>query len=91
MGLALYLQISLSQEKWGMSKTKQVPTELAFSGKQWWHQFNIHYHRAYLLPLQENKFSALLNHLSSLSALLTDTGFPSALILRKDLSPQLHC
>lgn len=81
IGLALHLQTSLLQEKWGTSKTKQVPTEPAFSGKQWWHQFNIRYHGAYFLPLQEHKFSLLLNHLSSLSALLTDTGFPTAPVL----------
>lgn len=84
MGLALYLQTSLLQEKWGTSKTKQVPTEPSFSGKQWWHQFNIRYHGAYFLPLQENKFSLLLNHLSSLSALLTDTGFPLSLVLLRN-------
>ena len=67
-----------------MSKTKQVPTEPAFSGKQWWYQFNIRYHGAYFLPLQENKFNVLLNHLSSISALLTDTGFPLALVLLRN-------
>lgn len=80
VGLALYLQTSLLQEKWGTSKTKQVLTEPAFSGKQWWYQFNIRYDGAYFLPLQENEFSLLLNHLSSLSALLTATGFPLALV-----------
>lgn len=84
MGLTHYLQISLLQEKWGKSKTKQVPTEMAFNGKQWWYLFNIRYHVAYFLPLQENKFNVILNHLSSLSALLTDTGFPLALVLLRN-------
>lgn len=84
MVLALYLQTSVLKEKWRTGKTKKVPTEPAFSGKQWWYQFNIRYHRAYFLPLRENKFSLLLNHLSSLSALLTDTGFPLALVLPRN-------
>lgn len=84
MGFALYLQTSLLQEKWGTSKTKPVPTEPSFSGKQWWYQFNICHHGAYFLPLQENKFNVLLNHLSSPSALLTDTGFPLALVLLRN-------
>lgn len=84
MGLALYLQTSVLQEKWRTSKTKKVPTEPAFSGKQWWYQFNIRYLGAYFLPFQENKFSLLLNHRSSLSVLLTDTGFPLALLLPRN-------
>lgn len=39
--MALCLQNSLLQEKCGMSKTMQMPTDPAFSGKQWWHHFNI--------------------------------------------------
>lgn len=89
MALALYLQTSLLQEKWGTSKTKQVLTEPAFSGKQWWYQFNIRYDGAYFLPSQENEFSLLLNHLSSLSALLTATGFPLALVSLRNGSVSL--
>lgn len=37
MGWALYLQTSLFQVKWGTSKTKQEPTEPAFS----WEQYSI--------------------------------------------------
>lgn len=84
MGLALYLQTSLLQEKWGTSKTKPVPTEASFRGRQWWYQFNIRHHGSYFLPLQENKFNVLLNHLSSPSALLTDTAFPLALVLLRN-------